>query len=83
MVSGLVLLIMPLQLAIVCRCQNGIVVWVMHPTGVHTHSWICTRDNFSIAAPDNVAQVESVLVALAQHSTQLAGAILQVLQLEV
>lgn len=41
------------------------------------------RDSFAVTAPDSVAQVEACLLGIAGHSTQLAGAIQQVVQLDV
>ena len=68
---------------IVIRCQNGIVVWVLVPTGLHSKQWVCTRDRFIILAPDTPQDVEAFLRDMATHSSSLSGAILQVVELEL
>lgn len=78
---------LPLQLefsmlAIVIRCQNGIVVWVRAKRN-GARVWVCVRDSVTVAAPLTAAEVEPALVAIAAHSQQLVGPILQVVQLEV
>lgn len=60
------------------RCNNGIVVWVRVRTSARAAAWHCTRDGFSVVAPDDAAQIEQTLSAIATHSVVLAGAILQV-----
>jgi len=68
---------------IIVRCANGVVVWEKLPAPNRTYTWQCTRDKFSIVAPADAAHVEQFLIALAQHSQLLAGAISQVVQLEL
>lgn len=74
---------MPTQV-LVFRCANGIVVWdkkdTLTPSGGH---WLCLRDQFTIQSPSSDEQVEQTLLALAQHSVGLAGAIQQVVELEI
>lgn len=65
------------------RCNNGIVVWVRLKTSARGAVWQCTRDNFSIVAPDTAAHIEQTLSAIATHSVVLAGAIVQVAYLEM
>lgn len=65
------------------RGSNGSVVWALRRTGVEEYSWICQRDQFKVITPQNAAGLEGFLLAVAQHSTGLVGAIQQVVQLEV
>lgn len=67
--------------SLVVRCQNGVVVWVREGISARSFRWRCTRDNFIIAAPSSSSQIESTLLAIAQHSTSLSGAILQVVEI--
>jgi len=69
--------------AIVVRCNNGVVVWQQHATGLRTRVWICTRDRFSLDIPADESGLEAFLVTLAQHSSQLAGVIQQVVELDI
>lgn len=68
---------------IVVRGASGVVAWVKVATAAKQFAWRCSRDSFQIAAPGTLAQTEAFLVALAQHSQQLVGAIAQVVQLEL
>lgn len=72
-----------MQIAIVARCANGVVVWVRTPLKTRTLSWVCTRDQFSLASPSSPVEAEPFLAQLAQHSVQLSGALQQIVQLEV
>lgn len=67
----------------VIRCANGIVMWQRVPLRNDTLAWRCTRDKFQLTVPSDPALTEAFLVQVAQHSTQLAGAIQQVVQLDV
>lgn len=66
---------------IIFRCQNGIVAWNKIPTGRNKFVWRCTRDQVGIDAPADSTKVEAFVLQMAQHSVQLAGAVLQVAQL--
>jgi hypothetical protein len=69
--------------AIVVRCSNGLVVWRQQATGLRTREWICTRDNVALQVPADETVIEQFLVTLAQHSSQLAGTIQQVVELDI
>jgi hypothetical protein len=71
------------QDAIVIRCQNGVVAWGRQVTSRSGYRWICGRDGFTVTQPTSLADTERVLLSIAQHSQQLAGTILQVIQLRV
>ena len=72
-----------MQTAIVIRCQNGVVVWTLDARSKTDQRWRCSRDAFEVAAPMAPAQIEAALVSIAAHSQALAGAILQVAQLQI
>lgn len=71
------------MLVIVVRCQNGVVVWARQRGAGRNAAWRCQRDGFVVDCPVRVADAEAAVVALAHHSTQLAGAILQVVELTI
>lgn len=68
---------------IVIRGANGVVVWERISGGINTHAWVCTRDQYRIAVPDQTAGLEAFLSQLAAHSQSLVGAIAQVVQLTI
>lgn len=68
---------------LIVRCANGIVVWVRSGRG-ETRTWNCRRDGFTVNYNlGSNATVEAGVLAIAQHSAQLAGAVQQVAQLDL
>lgn len=72
-----------MQLVILIRCQNGIVAWGQKFSAARKYQWVCGRDNFAIDMPADLKDSEQVLASIGQHSTLLAGTILQVTELTI
>lgn len=68
---------------IVVRCANGVVMWGPQYSAHRTYVWVCGRDGFTIPQPADLKDSERVVQTIAQHSSQLAGAIAQIFELDV
>lgn len=65
------------------RCANGVVGWGKQPLAHRMYQWVCGRDGFVVSMPTSLKDTERVALGIASHSTQLAGAIQQVVQLDL
>jgi len=71
------------MLAIVVRGNSGTVTWFRQAVGHSSYNWVCSRDGFVVVPPKTPAQLESVLVAMAQHSLAFTWTLAQVVQLDI
>lgn len=67
----------------VMRCTNGIVTWTRVQRSHFERAWRCNRDGFFIASPQLDSDVEPQLQKIIQHSVGLAGALQQIVELDV
>jgi len=71
------------MLSIVVRGTGGTVTWFRQPVGHASYNWVCSRDGFVVVPPKTPAQLESVLLAMAQHSIAFTTNINQVVELDI
>lgn len=69
--------------ALVIRGATSTVAWTEVAAKPTPGFWQCTRDQFRVAKPTSVAGLEAAMLAIAQHSQPLTGAITQVVELDL
>lgn len=68
---------------LVIRGSGGVTTWTKQLVTAHAWQWVCTRDQFSVAGPEDPTQAEAAAVAIAAHSATLVGAISQIVQVDL
>ena len=66
----------------IVRGATGSTIWIRggKPRAV---AWICERDGFRVAAPLTPSAAEVCVVAIVAHAVQLAGAVQQIVELDL
>lgn len=69
--------------ALIAHGTSSWVVWVETKPTPQLRYWVCTRDEFQLAAPDSPAALTAFLNSMLTHSQTLIGAVTLVSELSI